>query len=263
MQFFKYVALGNDFILLDWLDLTLSEVEANLSSASWALQVQNYCDRKLGIGADGVLIVYQSTGQIQGRVFNQDGSYGNFSGNGVRSIAHYLHHHRSYCSRFTIQMGKTLVNCQVDQKVITLISTGNYLGICDINVEGNWQAHRMDIGNPHAIIFSQIESDWLKQHGHTFEYYFGQNARTNVEFVWQIAPHQYQMLIHERGVGFSLACGSGAMATTQALHTIGEVQTDEIVSIKMPGGVVQSWITVDSQIALSADAIFVFKGDFL
>lgn len=259
MNFIKYVALGNDFVLVDWWDVSVAEVNERLQAASWIDSVKNFCHRKLGVGADGVLIVYQDQGKPCSRIFNQDGSDGQFCGNGARALAHYLKHSKHFPDAFALRMGDKVLHCEVAQTVSTAIEAGHYSGSGAIHVEQTWTGHRVNIGNPHLIIFAEVTPEWLKKHGERLENYFGPAQKTNVEFVWQTGPASYQMAIFERGVGYSEACGSGAMAVTQALHVLGSLPELQVIDIYMPGGVVKTWIK-QGRIYLSANVSQVFTG---
>ena len=119
--FFKYQSLGNDFILLDWLDESKYDFDAN-----WSKLVQCLCDRHYGIGADGVLIIRKNGSELESLIFNADGSYGDKCLNGLRCVAHYLVIQKNYPPKLEIFMGNKLMQCEVGTKVTINVGQANY-----------------------------------------------------------------------------------------------------------------------------------------
>ena len=96
LTFTKYQALGNDFILFDCFDQKAVDVKAKLATESWPRHVQFLCDRHLGVGADGVLVLWQNETGVRADLYNADGSLAEFCGNGARAVVAHLHHHHHF-----------------------------------------------------------------------------------------------------------------------------------------------------------------------
>jgi diaminopimelate epimerase len=263
-SFFKYQGLGNEFIMLDWQDQPYQEALGFLDSPSWATQVQDLCERDNGIGADGLIVILRAMQQptVHALLYNSDGSYASFCGNGARCVADYLHKSRHYPNSFKIMMGSREVDCQTDSLITgetgitTIISPGSYLGTVNIAIAGkNFTAHKVDVGNPHLVILEEIGIDWLKKYGEDLEFYFGKSQRHNIEFIWQSgSANHYKMLVHERGAGITQACGSGAMASVVVLDKLALIGPQEKITIEMLGGDAIVWLNANKEIALHAQA---------
>ena len=257
IEFLKYQSLGNDFVLLDYLSQPKPEFDPN-----WFQLVQQLCDRHFGIGADGVLLIsLNSQDQLEANIFNADGSNGDKCLNGLRCVADYLVKHKNYPESLDIFMGDKLMACEVDDQVTINVGTANYvreqkLAIADKNFIG----HVIDVANPHLVIFEEIECEWLQQYGAEMEQHPDFPDQTNVEFVWP-TKDSYQVLIYERGVGMTLACGTGAAAVMQALLHLNEIKSSDTVNIQMPGGIIKSHIE-NNEIIQIAPANLVFSGTY-
>lgn len=270
-MFYKYQSLGNDFVLIDWLDEKQKSIDEIINSDEWPDFISHLCSRNFGIGADGVLIVKKkSESQIEGVVFNSDGSNGETSLNGLRCIAHYLIKQKNYPANLNVFMGNKDMQCELqDDEIRIQVSNIIYKKEKTINVlNKNFLGHIVDVGNPHFIIFSDIDPVWLSENGIKIsEHKFFPN-RTNVEFVWEYSEAAkkqkvYCMLVYERGVGMTLACGSGAAAAVMALYKLNKIKTNKKVVIEMSGGTLISYIDDKNNVIQLASAEMVFKGSFL
>ena len=198
---------------------------------------------------DGVLVLHKET-ILRITLINADGSDGEFCGNGIRAVAAYWSEQTGQ-TQFKIKMGPHTVPCELlsGGTVKTTLTGLNYLGPRELCVDGQTlQAHRANVGNPHAVILKAIKPDWLKEHGLACEHAWGEAQRTNVEFVWRTAHNHYQILVHERGVGITQACGSGAMAVMRVLYALGEITSGDDITLSMPGGDVQSVLLSDNTV---------------
>lgn len=272
-HFFKYQALGNDFILCDQITLP----EQLIGDQRWICTVKKICDRHQGVGADGILLIDPATLASAPKVyvFNADGSYGQFSGNGVRCAAMHLMRHHHYPQNFVMQMGERQIAAELLQQkgnsasIATALPSGVYHGVESAVISaGTFSGHLVDVGNPHLIFFQPVERAWLVAHGKELEYYKGPGQATNVEFVWRndILTQELRMLVvdllvFERGVGITMACSSGAAAITWLLHARGEIVAGQHIGVHMLGGMVEGWVDEAEQIHLAAEAEYVFEGD--
>lgn len=267
MNFHKYQSLGNDFILLDWLDRKDEEIKNIIETPGWPLFINDICARHTGIGADGVLIIKQNT-YPEILIFNADGSNGNKCLNGLRCAAHYLHNKKSYAANFSVIMNHETISCAINstQNTITInAGKANYLGQHSISIaKQNLSGHIIDMGNPHFVIPQKVDFNWLKEHGAKIENHTLFPNRTNVEFIWQNDENsklqKYDVLVHERGVGITQACGSGAAAIMQTLYSENKIKINEKVLINMQGGIIESYFTDDKEIIQTTTASYIYAG---
>ncbi len=271
-NFIKYQSLGNDFILFDWYKKPSSYLHNELGADAWTSTIASLCNRRYGVGADGVLII--TTCPEQGApellIFNADGSPGDSCLNGLRCVAQYLFVHHHFPEHFTIKMGAMMVECAVRNggaDIITRLCAPQCAGQKSLD---SITGHVVTVGNPHFIIMAQQTLSWLEQHGPLLESASVFPNRTNVECAWP-SPTQpllpdvtvsYNMIVYERGCGITLACGSGAAALTGLLHSLGRITYDQKVEICMPGGLVVTWLDAEGYVNVQASAQLVYKGSF-
>ena len=262
-NFFKYQSLGNDFILFDFYPSVNLKEDKN-----WNSIAQKLCNRHFGIGADGVLVLFnnQKLKVPQILIFNADGSQAEICLNGLRCVAHYLYKNHDFPVQFKIEMGGKLIDCQIEEsdgenEIVTKIPSPLYLGEKEIDVNGTkFCGHVVNVGNPHFIILQETDVNWLKKYGHLIEGHKEFPNKTNVEFVWQDNKSIFNMLVYERGCALTLACSSGATAVIFLLNYLKKVLGEEKVFLKMPGGRLCCWIEQEQQVVLQAKADLVFKG---
>jgi diaminopimelate epimerase len=258
MQFEKYQGLGNDFVVVDVGALRDFDVT----------RVGSICDRHFGVGGDGVLVVSPSKLALaRMTVFNNDGSRPEMCGNGLRCVALHISRQRVDVSRFHIETDAGVLECEMLRRdgedwVRNAISQGQSLPTLNYpGLDGKELAfHRISVGNPHAILFdatqNEAEIDVLgpKVCGAVA-------GGANVEFVKQLGPRHLSVVVWERGVGRTLACGTGAGATVVAAARAGKVPFDEAVRVDLPGGALE--VTVrrsDLGVTLCGPARHVFGG---
>ncbi len=242
MRFEKYQSLGNDFILVE-------------GKAPDSRAIQSMCDRKFGIGADGVLVV----GAGRSEIFNADGSPGGFSGNGARIIAKYLAA-KENSKKVSFVMGRNAVTATimdpfgVDSSVETLMEVPcNKITTCSTD---GLDGFEVDVGNPHRIFFVNE----LKSPTQSFSAVTNRFPAANAHFV-KFTDGFYEMRSFERGVGATMACSSGVCALMQLLVGIKKINFDEPVRVSMPGGEVDAMIKGGVCIRLVAEATRVFSGE--
>ena len=276
-QFIKYQSLGNDFIIFDWFKKPALFVKAELQSDQFTAFVKNICDRHVGVGADGVLIItaHPVLGMPEMMVYNADGSNGQMCLNGLRCVAHHLFLAYHFPEHFQIQLTDRVIDCNIAKvsgttEIVTRVGSATVLGDQEIMVSaGKITGSVVTVGNPHFIVFDQPAIAWLQANGSSIETHPAFPNKTNVEFIWELASDQrpvgldraYGMLVHERGCGMTQACSSGASAVAGLLHVQHKLAVDEKIGIVMPGGSVTAWVECDGTIALQAGAIRVFAGE--
>jgi diaminopimelate epimerase len=280
MRFTKMQATGNDFVLLDGIKEDLSKI-SDLSSL--AVKV---CDRHFGIGADGLILVQPSkAANFAMRIFNADGSEAEMCGNGIRCFAKYVYEAK-HTDKDTIS-----VETKAGVKVVVLLIKGGRVGAVEVDMgtpakvrsskfevsaagarlpDGQGSAFggqgfkyeftEVSMGNPHAVIFvNDLSEIDLAQIGPSIENHENFPDRTNVEFVQVINKKELKVLVWERGVGETLACGTGACASLVAAATKGLTGRDAVVNL--PGGsLIVEW-DEDDHVCLTGPAEEVFRGE--
>ncbi len=272
MRFWKYHGIGNDFILLDG-------SEGNLEIDKEACKT--YCDRHFGIGADGVLYILPGQGtDISMRIINADGSEAEMCGNGIRCVAKHAYdfglidkpeftiHTLSGImkAKLKIEDGKTStvqINMGapiLEAEKVPVDSTGMFIdrpfevdGIC-------FRANAVSMGNPHFITFSELSDEQIRKLGPMIEKHPFFPNRTNVEFC-KVENGKIYITVYERGAAWTLACGTGACATTTAAALNGLVPFDTPIDVHLPGGWLK--ITVEknlSHVLMEGPAELIYEG---
>jgi diaminopimelate epimerase len=282
MNFTKLQGSGNDFVL----------VEADEARRDWSRLALAICDRHLGVGADGLLLVSPSeVADFKMRVFDPDGSEARACGNGLRCLAEYAlkkglvraetpqilvetisgirkieHGAGSQVDNFKVGMGEPRFKASDIPVVIEpgrdLVDIKPMLSY-PVTVEGvELLLNLVSMGNPHAVYFWRRPlSDFpLSQVGPKVEHLAIFPDRVNFEVARVVNQQQLEARVWERGVGETLACGSGACAITVAARLYG--YTGNKVDIKLPGGVLQvTWDGAD-EVFLSGPAEIIFNGEW-
>jgi diaminopimelate epimerase len=212
IDFTKMVASGNDFVLVDRLAL---------SDYRLPLLAQRICDRRYGVGADGLLILEKSrVANIRMRVFNPDGSEAQMCGNGARCVSLWLSakRKRQQNTKLNLEAKAGIIDSEVKGSNVKIrLSEPKNIKL-DIPIKINNRALRVnfiDTGVPHTIIFAQgLDKIDVVKLGRRIRYhrYFYPEG-TNVDFVELLTDRAIKIRTYERGVEEeTLACGTGAVA---------------------------------------------------
>lgn len=279
LRFTKYHGLGNDFLVVD---------RRHGGESLEPSVVRTLCDRHRGVGADGVLSVWEDAeADARMQVQNADGSESEMCGNGLRCVARYLYDSgavdanepvvmlaagsgRYRCERlgpdkFRVDMGAPVLEHP------ELPRTARVDGAVCLEAAGRrFDATAVHMGNPHAVIFVEPEDgvglrELAVAVGPGLERHPGFVRRTNVELA---RPTQdgYEVVVHERGVGITEACGSGACAVGVAAVLRGLVRPGQPMAMHLPGGLLA--ICVDSSdsgmaVTMEGEAMPVFEGSIV
>jgi diaminopimelate epimerase len=272
VEFYKYHALGNDYLVLD---------PKTNQTALTPEAIRHICHRHFGVGSDGILYgpLFEG-GAIGLKIFNPDGSEAEKSGNGIRIFSRYLIE-AGYVDKtsFTLRTLGGLVRVQalkpdgsrikVDMGTVTFVST-------DVPVAGpprevvqeslsvggtTYQVTCLSIGNPHCVIpMKEISKGLALAIGPTIENHERFPSRINVQLLKVIDRSAIQIEIWERGAGYTLASGSSSCAAAGAAYRLGLV--DRQVSVHMPGGILEIEIAPDGHIHMEGAVSSVAKGRF-
>lgn len=248
MKFVKMEGLGNDFVVIEG------------PADPYPQEIAAWCDRRRGVGADGVLEVTRvSETRIRMRYWNADGGDAEMCGNGLRCVARYAYDQGwMEGETFTVEtaIGSNPVSVKPDGSVRVFL--GVPISGQEVDVDGVL-VHTVDIGNPHAISWvDDANTASVKQLGSLVETAAPFPKGTNVEFASISGPNRIDLRVWERGVGETLACGTGAAATAYLAHEQGYVGSS--VSVRLRGGMLQ--VDLDERGAwIEGPANTVFSGE--
>jgi diaminopimelate epimerase len=273
VRFWKYHGLGNDFIVLENMD-GRARKDPDF--------VIGLCDRRFGIGADGILYVERDdAADARMVVVNSDGSEAEMCGNGIRCVAKHLYDFgsvRKESMSINTLAGIKPIQCTVKDGLVTTVKVGMgapRLDCSDVpmNCHGRFLEGELEVdgvklrgtavsmGNPHFIIFQELEDREVLRLGPALERHPAFPRKTNVEFV-KSKKGLLEVKVFERGAGWTQACGTGACATAVAAAMLGKAPYDQEVEVRLPGG--SLWITVASDlgsVTMRGPAVRVFRGE--
>ncbi len=255
LTFYKYQATGNDFVMIDNRSQTFDKNNTKLVAA--------LCDRRFGIGADGLILLENNSDyDFEMVYFNADGNQSSMCGNGGRSIV-----------AFAKQLGiieKTTTFLAIDGPHEARLDTaGVHLKMQSVSKIYSTSDHvTLDTGSPHYVAFkSEIDALDMKQEGAQIRYSspFKQEG-INVNFVAERAQNTFAVRTYERGVeDETLSCGTGATAAAIAMHFMKKTNAEHI-TLKTKGGTLlvsfQYSEGLYSNVWLSGAANLVFQGVF-
>ena len=259
MQFFKYEGLGNDFVVVDAGD------EAAVTPARAAA----LCDRRFGVGADGVLLVLpprKAGCDVRMRVINADGSVPEMCGNGVRCVAVHVARAKGLLEgTVRVDTDAGVSPCAVEDghgEGIVTVDMGliRLFGDRTLDVGGKSVTVTVaDAGNPHAVLFGTFARTDVDHLGPRLATHPDFPRGTNVEFS-HIAGDGIDLIVWERGVGITLACGTGACATTAVAVAKGLVAKGRPIPVHLPGGRLDVTLDDAGHAIMRGPARFVFSG---
>jgi len=270
--------LGNDFILIDCLSKPLGD------SSFLSCLAKRLCNRNFGIGADGlILILPSSKADLRMRIINFDGSEAEMCGNGIRCFAKYVYENKIVTkSKFTVEtlagiiipeliiVNKKVSGIKVDMGIpklrrreIPMIGEDSPTVIDEtlkVNPEQIFKITCVSMGNPHCIIFTDdVKSIAVSEIGPQIENHSLFPQKTNVEFIQVLNRKEVNFRVWERGVGETLACGTGACASLVA--SILNKKTDRQTLIHLPGGDLDIHWADDGHVYMTGPAELVFRGE--
>lgn len=278
VNFVKMHGAGNDYILIDGF---------RDRPARPGPLARRMCDRRWGVGADGLILLLPSTRAAVGmRMFNPDGSEAEMCGNGIRCLGK-LAHERGY-----VETAGFTVETKAGLREVRLVRAGGLRATLEVGMGepvlersaipvargegpclgerlrvGRWEltVSCLSMGNPHCVVFI----DGLDRSGGLDDFPVGELGpkvenhpffprRTNVEFVEVVSRRRIRMRTWERGAGETLACGTGASAAVAAGVLAGRL--DRRVTVEVLGGRLRVRWPEGGQVYLSGPAETVFEG---
>ena len=245
IKFTKMQGLGNDFILI------LPEEFEKIKDKFPQMAVK-LCDRRFGIGADGIFIPTKNeTDSDLGWLFYQsDGSTAQMCGNGMRCFARFVYDNKLVDKKkFSVKtgagiivpelLGDNLVKVNMSKPVLELSKIpfkGDKSLNCKLSAKNKaFVVNAVSMGNPHCVIFTDGDAKTeALEYGYALEHHELFPEKTNVEFVKVLSRNEITVDVWERGCGITLACGTGACASAVAAILNGFC--DKKVKVHLPGG---------------------------
>ena len=242
----KHNGLGNDFLVLDRREASALS-NAQVAEIDWPNMARNWCNRKTGIGADGLLLLGRiDANTLTMRLFNSDGSLAEMSGNGIRCLAQAAH----MADGLTSEVEYAVTTDAGERRVVVTPRANDALTV-DASVDmgpigtlvepTGWASLECDpmrpvmhisVGNPHSVVgVEDVAVVPLKELGEKV-------PQINLEII-EPGPevNAITMRVHERGAGITQACGTGACASAWAAVQWGLVpaSANEVI-VHMDGG---------------------------
>lgn len=264
MNFSKWTGLGNDFVLLE-------PGESLDFSSGFEQRIIKLCDRRFGIGADGVVAVTPLENNngvdFEMRIFNADGSEAAMCGNATRCVAKYIQTRGlakdAATKVFNLHTKSGLVRPALLDDGRVCVDMGlprTFLGSIKLTADCyDFTAETVSMGNPHAVIFvDDIEKIQLEKWGSILEVDKQFPDRCNIEFAQVVAPGKIRMRVWERGCGVTMACGTGSCATLVAAQRTGRVGVE--ADVILDGGTLHIKYEEGGPVLMTGPAQEVFKG---
>ena len=252
IEFYKYHGTGNDFVLIDNRDSHFSKVETDL--------VVKMCDRKFGIGADGLILLEEHpTVDFTMIYYNADGHPGSLCGNGGRCIVHFAKFLNIISSEAVFETSDGLHSASIIGSQISLKMND----VSEISINEDFTF--LDTGSPHHVTMVEDLSQYdVYSKGKQIRNDRYGIAGSNVNFVTQEDSDLFSVRTFERGVeDETLSCGTGVTAVAIAMHATGKTNS-EIIRLKTAGGDLEvSFHKTDNgyeNVQLKGPAKQVFKG---
>ncbi|MFW6149344.1 MAG: diaminopimelate epimerase [Atribacterota bacterium] len=279
-KFVKMHGIGNDFIIMDFYSGQIPD-RVNFNQLAKKL-----CQHHFGIGADGLILVLPSDKfDLRMRIFNFDGSEPQMCGNGIRCFAKYAYENklinqkkfsvetlageivpelifsqenRNIIEGVKVDMGKP----HLTRKEIPMSGNPDQPAINEnliLNNNKNFKITCVSMGNPHCVIFvDDVDAFPVTKIGPVIEKHHLFPEKTNVEFVQPINDREINFRVWERGVGETMACGTGASAVVVAGVLNKRLKKDAIVHLK--GGDLRIQWDNDEHVYMTGPAENVFRG---
>ncbi len=257
-SFVKMHGLGNEYIVLD-----SNNIDFKLTTQA----IIRLCNIHFGIGSDGIVMkVPSSKADFGFRVYNPDGSEAEKSGNGLRIFCKYLYDYGFTKKReFSVETLKDVVFAEIveekDGKAMLIkVEMGKAIFTShDIPVDSDlpefisqkimagdreYEVNCVSVGNPHCVVIKEeLDEKEIRKYGPLLENHAMFPNRINVQFAKVLSDHDAQILIWERGAGFTLASGSSSCAASSVLVKKGLINGD--LTMHMQGGTLK--IDIDKE----------------
>lgn len=271
IRFTKMHGLGNDFMVVD-----LISQRAHLHPD----QIKRLADRHFGVGFDQLLLI-EPPGRpdvdFRYRIFNADGSEVEQCGNGARCFARFVCDNKlTPKSRIKVETKKGIIELIVQPNGQVTVDMGaprlepadipfqaeSRASVYPIEVDGKtYEISAVSMGNPHGVLLTpDVNRAPVQALGRKLETHPRFPERANIGFMQVVNPRLIKLRVFERGVGETLACGTGACAAVVAGRLRGLLE--EQVEVRLPGGNLQiQWPGEGQSVMMTGPATRVFEGE--
>jgi diaminopimelate epimerase len=271
--FVKSHGLGNEYVIFD-----NSGIDFPMNEKS----IKRICNIHYGIGSDGILLLTPSSKADFGfRVFNPDASEAEKSGNGLRIFCKFLYDYKyTDKKQFSVETKGGIVHASIDEirngkAFLVTIDLGKATFKCNeipVNLDQDecidfplkiedkiFNINCVSVGNPHCmIVCDRLDEKEVLKYGPLIENHPMFPNRTNVQFVKLLSHNEIEILIWERGAGFTMASGSSSSAVASMMLKKGLSGND--VTVKMPGGQLKINIDENWEIKLCGEVRQIAEG---
>ena len=252
LQFYKYQGTGNDFVIVDNRQQVFPKNDTKL--------IAKLCDRKFGIGADGLILLENDpSSDFKMVYYNSDGNSSTMCGNGGRCLV-------AFANFLKIIENKTSFNAVDGMHYATIYNGIVSLQMIDVQeIKTKPNATFLDTGSPHHVqLVENLENFKVQKEGAKLRYGIYGEKGSNINFVEQLSDSKFSVRTYERGVeDETLSCGTGVTAVAIAMHKTGKT-TSEKVTIEALGGELQVEFKsngIYSNVFLIGPAEQLFKGE--
>lgn len=253
--FYKYQGTGNDFIIIDNRSLHFFKNDTK--------RIQALCDRKFGIGADGlILLENHPTLDFKMVYYNADGNQSSMCGNGGRCLVHFAKFLGTIENKTTFEAIDGIHEAVIDDEIVSLKMNA----VDTVKTENNHTF--LNTGSPHHVeICNELDTLDIQTEGAKLRYEKYGTEGANINFVKQLETDIFAVRTYERGVeGETLSCGTGVTAVAIAMHATQKTTSNKVM-LKTPGGDLKVTFEVTGSgyknIWLTGPAVQVFKGEWL
>jgi diaminopimelate epimerase len=283
IEFSKFNGQGNDFIIIDCIknDYTISRE-----------LISEMCNRNFGVGADGLILIKKSNiADFKMDFYNQDGSSAEMCGNGIRCMASFIYNEDiSKKDKIDIEtlagIKKIIINSSSEHEIKVDMGIPEFnpdkipvsINRKDLDNDGIIKNYRLKVdskeflincvsmGNPHCVIVLEndidIEKIPIEKWGREIEINTLFPKKTNVEFIKIKNETELLMRVWERGVGETLACGTGACAAGIISIVLKKIISSKII-VNLPGGRLNIyWKGLRNSVFLEGSVSHVFDGRY-
>lgn len=272
-SFVKMHGLGNEYIVLD-----SNNIDFELTTQA----IKRLCNIHFGIGSDGIVMkVPSSKADFGFRVYNPDGSEAEKSGNGLRILCKYLYDYgHATKKQFSVETLTDIVYADIIEEnkgkaALIRVDMGKAIFASrDIPVNSDlpefigqkiqagdreFEVNCVSVGNPHCVVIRQeLDESEVRKYGPLLENHPLFPNRINVQFAKALSDHDAQILIWERGAGYTLASGSSSCAASSVLVKRGLVKGD--LTMHMQGGTLKIQIDKDWNIRMTGEVREIARG---
>jgi diaminopimelate epimerase len=274
-SFVKMHGLGNEYIVLDSMN-----IDFKLSVQA----IKRLCNIHFGVGSDGIVMkVPSSKADFGFRVYNPDGSEAEKSGNGLRILCKYLYDFGFAKSRkFSVETLTDIVYAEIIEEIngkAALIrvdmgkaifsshdipvdsDTPEFIGQKILVGDKEFEVNCVSVGNPHCVVIKEdLDESEIRKYGPLLENHPLFPNRINVQFARVLSDHDAQILIWERGAGYTLASGSSSCAASSVLVKRGLIKGD--LTMHMQGGTLKIQIDSNWNIQMTGEVRTIASGFF-